>query len=274
MFKFSSLKEAYQVFKHRQILIKALFVFFLLFVVYVGAASALKIVMIKNEIKSGAFIGHSNDLQNTVAIRGQGKIDAKPDLAIVNLGVRTESLDIAKAQADNAKKMNKIVDYLKKLGISEKDLKTTGYNIWPRYEYQEGTGKRRLAGYEIYQNLNVKIRDFANIGKVLSEVTNLGANEISDLFFDIDDLSKAQDVARNKAIEDAKNKAKILGNQLGIKLDKIIGFNEFSGSYPVYRDWGIGGGGKGIAQEALMPVAEPGTNEINLEVELIYRLDR
>src|SRR3989338_3690776 len=72
---------------------------------------------------------------NTVSFSGEGKVLAKPDIALVNLTILTEATTSKTAQDDNSKKSKAVIDFLKKQGIDEKDIKTVGYNIYPKYSY-------------------------------------------------------------------------------------------------------------------------------------------
>ncbi len=232
-----------------------------------GASIALKIAQIRSEVRITA-----GTLRDTIEVKGEGKIDVKPDIALITFSVIKESRSIAKAQEQNAQIASSIIKNLKDLGIKENDLKTTNYSIYPRYEYNRETGKRNLIGYEVRQNLEVKIRDFSEIGKIIQESTNLGANQIGGLNFTIDDQIKAKSDARAKAIVDAKLKAKILAKQLGIRLGDVISFYESGDYIPVYRTQAMGGGD--LKEESVMPMPEiePGTNEIRVNVTLTYKI--
>jgi len=235
-----------------------------------GASIALKIAQIRSETRIT-----EGTLRDTIEVKGEGKIDVKPDIALITFSVIRESRDIAKAQEENTQTMNDIIENLINLGVKKSDLKTTNYSIYPRYEYNRETGKQTLAGYEVRQNLEVKIRDFNEIGKTIQESTDLGANQMGGLNFTIDDQTKAKSDARAKAIADAKSKAKILAKQLGIKLGSIINFYESSDYTPVYKTQSMIGGGD-ISEEIAMPTPniEPGTNEIQINVGLVYEIAR
>ncbi len=270
MFNFKKIETAYNLFKRRKIFINLLSLLILFILISMGTSIALKIAQIKSEARIA-----EGTLRDTISVRGEGKIDIKPDIALIILSVTKESRSIAKAQEENGQVMNKIIENLKNLEIKKSDLKTANYSIYPRYEYNRETGKQTLTGYEVRQNLEVKMRDFSKIGKAIQESANLGANQIGGLNFIIDDETKAKSDARAKAISDAKLKAKILAKQLGIRLGNIINFYE-SGDYaPVYRAQSMDMGG-GAKEESVMsmPEIEPGTNEIQINVELVYEIAR
>jgi len=208
---------------------------------------------------------------NTVSFSGEGKIVAKPDVAVVNLTILTEADTSKAAQDDNSKKSKAVVDFLKKQGIEEKDIRTSGYNIYPQYKYPRD-GKPVINGYQVNQTLEVKIRDLDKVSVILDGVVTAGVNQVNGLSFEIDDPDKLKAQARDEAIKDAKAKANELESQLGVRLGRIVNFTE--GSYgvptPMYYEisakaMGMGGGGGG-------PDVPSGENEIKVTVTITYQI--
>ncbi len=191
-------------------------------------------VDVKNKLKEGKYIGRNVEI-NTINVSGTGEVYAKPDLGIVNVSVVSEAKTVATAMTDNTKKMNAIVDFVKKMGVEDKDLKTTSFYISPLYEWSQQTtcfyppcpsGERTLTGYEITQQLEIKIRDLTKVGDIIQGATVSGANQVGDLQFTIDKPDDVKKQAREEAIKKAKEKAKELASQLGVKLIRITNFSE------------------------------------------------
>ena len=208
---------------------------------------------------------------NTVSFSGEGKVVAKPDIAKVQLSVITEALTSKVAQDNNSKKSKAITDYLQKQGLGDKDVKTTGYNIYPQYKYPQYGGQPTITGYQVNQSIEVKIRNLDNVSNVLDGVVLAGANQVNQLSFEIDNPEALKTEARTKAIADAKKKANELQSQVGISLGKIVNFSENTGGYPVpiymktevYGRGGMGGGG---------PTVPTGENDIVVTVSLTYQI--
>lgn len=214
--------------------------------------------------------------KNTITFSGKGEVVVKPDIATVSFGVTAENLDVAKAQTEATTKMNKIIDLLKTKGVVDGDIKLTNYNIYPRYDYLRVevypyTGKQTLAGYVVSQTVEVKIRDISKAGEILSGVGEFGVTDVSGLNFTVDKEDEVKDQARDLAIKDAKEQAKILAKSLGVRLVKITSFSE-SGNYPIYYGLekamtsGIGGGDMAVPQ---IPVGE---NKITSTVSITYEI--
>lgn len=209
---------------------------------------------------------------NTVSFSGEGKVLAKPDVAVIDFSIVTEAATSKAAQDANSEKSNKITDFLKKQKIEDKDIKTTSYNIYPQYEYPRYGGVPRIKGYQVSQTIEVKIRNLENVSSVLDGVVTAGANQVGNLNFKIDDPEKLKAEARAKAIADAKKKADELKDQVGIKLGKIVNFSEGVSGYPVpmYETMakGMGGGVGG----GVVPSVPSGENEITVDVTITYQI--
>ncbi|MBI2452948.1 MAG: SIMPL domain-containing protein, partial [Parcubacteria group bacterium] len=165
---------------------------------------------------------------------------------------------------------------LKSQGVDEKDIKTQGYSIEPRYQYGvcrydgETCPPPTIVGYTVSQTLEVKGRDFEKLGDMLSGVVERGANSVSGLSFTVDDPTTLEQQAREQAIEQAKEKAKTIAKSGGFRLGRLISMSEGSIYVPQYVDYGMGGVG-GVPAKG--PSLEPGSQEVSIQVSLIYEIE-
>ncbi len=204
-----------------------------------------------------------------ITISGEGKVFVKPDVALVSLGVKTEEKKSVDAVNKNNEKMNAIIKVAKDLGVDEKDIKTSAYNLYPVYDYP--TTGRVFKGYSLDQQISVKIRNFDKISDILDKATSEGANTVGDLQFTVDDLEKARADTREKAIEQAKEKALVLAGQAGLKIVKLINISE--GYQPSIQPiYGMGGSRNTLEKVNIAPDIQPGQSEINTTVYLTYRV--
>ena len=245
--------------------------------VFLLALVVSTVVDIQNKIKEGKYIGQEIEAKNTITVSDTGEIYAKPDLALVTFSVVNEAKTVTEAMSDNTKNMNAIISVMKDEGIEEKDLKTTSFSIYPRYEWRKveteiypyPPGKRVLVGYEVRQSLQVKIREMAKIGDIIQGATDAGANQVGDLQFTIDKEDELKKQARSQAIEKAKTKAQELASQLGVSLVRITNFSE-SGVVP--RFYGLIEEAIGKGGEAPAPQIETGENLISVTVSITYEI--
>ena len=213
--------------------------------------------------------------QDLISVSGTGEVYVTPDIASITISVQTENRDVSVASEENSTKMNNVIEYIKSEGVESRDIKTTGYNINPRYEWNNDTGKRILAGYEVSQSATIKIRDLSKIGSIISNSTVKGANDISSLSFIVDDDESAKDEAKELAIKDAKTKAEELEKLLGIKMVKIVSYSEYSSDYTpratVYNE-SLSYAKQLDSSAGFTPTIEAGENKITSTVTITYSI--
>lgn len=206
---------------------------------------------------------------NTVTFNGEGKVLAKPDIAKLNFSIVTQAATSKAAQDANSAKSNEVSSFLKKQGIDEKDIRTTGYQIYPQQNYPQNGGAPRITGYQVSQNYQVTIRNLDTANKVLDGVVAAGVNQVDQLQFEIENPEALKADARAKAIADAKAKARVLESQIGISLGKIVNFEENVQGGPIYYDklvaTGMGGGGGA-------PSLPTGQNEVTVDISITYQI--
>lgn len=242
---------------------------FSILAILVGIVLILMIISAIIAFAGKGGVGRGNNNSNTINFTGEGKVYTKPDIAFVDFSVVTQGTDINDVQDANTKKMNNVVDFLKGFGIEEKDIKTTNYNLYPQYTY-ENNKIPQIMGYQINQTLSVKIRKIDQAGEILKKVVSTGINQVNSFYFGVENDEQMKEQARQAAIEDAKKKAEKMAAQIGIRLGRIVGFIENSGGYPApmydyAKGYGIGGGGG-------TPNIQAGENEIIMNVTLIYEI--
>ncbi len=183
----------------------------------------------------------------TINVTGKGEVTAKPDVAQFSFSVRADAASASEAQTKSAEAINAITAYLKENAIEDKDIKTEGYNMNPKFKYETRPcafnsycppGEQIPDGFEVYQTVTVKVRDIDKAGTLLGGVGDKGATDISGLTFTIDDEDTLKAEARALAIADAQANAEKLAESLNVRIVKMMGYYEDSPAMPMY---GYGG---------------------------------
>jgi len=217
----------------------------------------------------------------SITVDGKGEIFAKPDIATFNFSVNSKEADAAAAQTAAATNVNAIMEYLKSKGIDDKDIKNTGYNLNPRYEYPQvrctewdcpPAGEPKLVGYEVTQSIDVKVRETKDAGMLIAGVGELGATNVGGLNFTIDDEDSLKSEARALAIKDAEAKRDVLVKELGVRVVRMNGYWEDQGMTPMYNGFGGMAMDSAMVKEQSVPQVPVGENTITSMVHITYEV--
>lgn len=207
--------------------------------------------------------------KNSIQVNGQGKIKVKPDMAVVNLGVKTEDKDAKKAQEENASKMDKVVKALQGLGIDSDDMKTQNYSIYPRYQYIEKTGENQLDRYEVNNTIAVTVRDISTVGKVIDTAVNEGVNLSNSIQFTTSKESAYYRQALEEAVKSAKGKADTIAKAIGVTIGNPKTVVEQSYGGETIRYESVQNTAKLMAADTATPI-QSGELEITATVNVTY----
>jgi len=170
----------------------------------------------------------------SITVTGAGEVQAKPDFAQVQVGVVTEGATAAEAMRKNNEAMSQLIAMIRKRGIEERDLQTIQFNVSPRYKYDKDHREPpKIAGYQVTNEVQVKVRDMTRLGAFLDEMVSVGANQVRGISFGVAEPAKLLDVARRKAMADAQRRAQVYAEAAGVRIGKPVRIEEQAGGRPV-----------------------------------------
>ena len=250
-------------------------------VALIGALAILALFLLAQTITIAENFGRSSvPATDTITVQGDGQATLPPDVARVSFTVENISATVAEAQAATTKQANAALDFVKKQGVAEKDIKTLSYNISPQYSYPNPCPSGalcpdyyrapKITGYQVSQTVQVTMRDLSAVGELLGGLGTLQVQNVNGPAFALDDSTAGYDAARADAIDKAKAQAARLAKQLGVRLGKIVNFSESSGGYP-YPMYGVG---MGLAETktASTPNIPTGENTYTASVSITYEI--
>ncbi len=169
---------------------------------------------------------------STLRVQGSATVNVAPDRAVVSVGYTGESPDPSFAQQQTAEAVEKIVTAVTKLGVMTEDIATTYINMYPVYNYTEGTSQVR--GYSVEHMVAITVKDIEQVGAVLDAALAAGANQTGGISYV---SSREHDVylqALGLAVENAVSKADALAIASGVWLGGLDQINELSTSVSPY----------------------------------------
>jgi uncharacterized protein YggE len=164
-------------------------------------------------------------------LSAHGEVKVAPDMATITFGVTTEAATAQAAMADNARRMTEVFAALRRAGIAERDIQTSGLNLSAQYDYVQNEPPR-LRGYQASNRVTVDIMDLDAVGITADAVVAAGVNQIDGIAFGLKDPKVAEDEARRLAVRALQDKAALYARALGVALGPIRSLNEGGGYQP------------------------------------------
>ena len=159
-------------------------------------------------------------------------VETEPDVAEVGAGVMTQALTAEEAVRQNAQAMRRIVQQLKALGIDDKDIQTSSFNLNPQFNYDRQDGKQTFNGYQVNNQVRVTLRDLDKAGPTLDALVKAGANNLYGPNFMLEDNAEAKRQARRQAFQRGMAQARELAGLAGYTNVRLL---EVSESYQSFR---------------------------------------
>ncbi len=204
-------------------------------------------------------------------VTGEGKVWATPDVVRLSLGVEAEAKSVVQAQKDAAEAMNRVIKTLRDRGVAEKDIQTQRFSIQPVRRWIEKENRDEIIAYRVTNIVVAKIREIEKSGSIIDAVAEAGGDltRINDISFAVDDPTQLYNQAREKALQDAMDKARQIARVTNVKLGKPIYISEgISYTPPVVRDYAL----KTFEAAPSTPVS-PGELEFRVTVQMVYKMD-
>jgi hypothetical protein len=178
-------------------------------------------------------------------VEGLGSIQADPDIAILSLGIESREPTVTEARQAAAGAMQQLVASLNDEGVSSDDIATSSFNISPQTIYREvrdvngSYSMPEIIGYIVSNRLTVTIRDLDNVGGVIDRAATEAGDlvRINNISFSIEDPSVFGADLRTLAATDARAKAQIYADAMGVELGPLVFLSESGSSAPkVYAE--------------------------------------
>jgi len=219
-----------------------------------------------------ALAADAGPREAVIIVSGDGHSATAPDMAILSFSVVKDAKTAREALDANNKAMNDVLSDLKKSGIAERDLQTSGFAINPQYVYPDnsdgGNRQPELTGYQVANALTVRVRDLAKLGAIIDSAVTLGINQGGSIQFTNDKPEPVIVEARKAAVGDAVAKAKVLAEAAGVEIGRIIEISENSGRpepMPMMRSMAKDAGAEAV------PIAN-GENSYTVSVSVTFAI--
>src|SRR5690554_1606252 len=127
---------------------------------------------------TGALAAQIPENVGKLTVSGNAVISADPDTAHITLGVETSSTSADVAAAENAQRMAAVMEALRALGLTEKEISTSGYNI---YSYSQVVNRNTpseetITTYQVQNRINITTKNLDQVGRIIDAAVKAGGN--------------------------------------------------------------------------------------------------
>lgn len=180
-----------------------------------------------------AVLAEAGQERGSLQVTGSAIVTGAPDVAYITLGVETRDVSADKAAQENADRMARVFAALSALGLSEKELTTSGYNIYSSTQVQNRgmQDEEYITTYHVQNRINVTTKDLTSVGQIIDAAVKAGANQVQGVSFDLEDKQAMQLEALKNAIKQGMAKAEVMAEAAGITLGGLAEMNENYSSY-------------------------------------------
>lgn len=183
--------------------------------------------------------------EKTISVSGVASSSVKPDQLNINFGVETQEKTAKEALDSNSVQMNTVISAIKQAGISESEISTSSFNIYPVYESHEdkltGRWTQEIVGYGVSNIVTVQTAKLDSAASIIDNAVNSGVNRVDSVYFSL--ASSTQQKLKDDLLEKAVINAKIRAEKALKPLDyqiigvKYVSLDEFVIPYstPMYK---------------------------------------
>jgi len=168
---------------------------------------------------------------STFNLSAYGETRIAPDMATISLGVQTDAPTAAEALKANSTRMTQVIAALRKAGVAERDIQTSGLNLNPQYIYEQNQPPK-LNGYQASNQVTITVRDLAKLGQAVDATVSAGANTIGGVSFGLQNPKAAEDAARLEAVKALQAKVDLYARATGYKTPRLVNLSEGGGYTP------------------------------------------
>jgi len=187
------------------------------------------------------YASQAGTTNSGIWITGQATLEIPADVAQVSIGVESRETTVSAARQNAADAMESVLDAIKENGVSEDDIVTTNFNIYPQtvwVEVSDSLGRHsepRITGYTVSNTVQVTVRDIDNLSPVVDTAATAGGDliRINSIQFTVDDSSVFGEQIRQIAAADALAKADAYARAMGVTLGQLVYLTEVGSSVPM-----------------------------------------
>lgn len=179
----------------------------------------------------------------TLSVVGEGRVEVKPDRAVVSAALLAQSGSGREAKARLEAVMSEVIEKLTGLGVQREDIRAESLRLRPEYE------NFLFSGYGARRDLSVTLKDLDDIGRVTDMLAQYRQARIHGVSYGSSREDEARQEALRRAVADSREQAARIAKHYGMELGKPVSVAHSS------RRGGVPFGLRGVPQMSALESA-------------------
>ncbi len=171
---------------------------------------------------STSLLSHAQLDRSTIKVIGSAQVHATPEITVIHIPISRKDASYEATQTKLIAVFNDLTTDLIEAGIKKESIKSDQLRVAEDYKYEDRT--RKLVGYEASIRMEIEMDGTTkNLQAVMGTLSNEKYNFGYDINYRLSESQKENYLKESleKALADAKNKAKIISDAMDLKLSYI-----------------------------------------------------
>lgn len=208
----------------------------------------------------------ADEIRRQITVTGEGSVAVVPDMATINLGVTHQAKEAGAAMSAVSGATAAMLQRLTDLGVDARDMQTSSLSLNPVWSNSSSStsGNPKITGFLASNSVRVRVLELADLGRIMDAVISSGANDFKGLQFSVQEPDPLMDLARQKAVANAMDKALLLTTAAGVTLGAVQSIAEHGGGRPVMMEMAA-------ARSSSVPIAA-GEVTVSASVSMVFAI--
>ena len=199
-------------------------------------------------------------IPDTVTVTAAGKVEGRPDLAVVGFGVKARGATAEATMNELSARQNGVIDSLRATGLTEEQVTTGNISLNESCHYDRELRRTVCEGFVARTSVRAETDDLNAVGGVIDAGVAGGANSVNNVSFQRTERNEAIKEALAQAMDLAIAKAEVLATRAGRTLGRAIVIEEGGSQRPVFStpsaDFSAGVAGSVLPRLVINPADE------------------
>lgn len=192
--------------------------------IWVCAFILIMLAMLLSTVSLQVFAEKYSAPSYKITVTGEAVINIEPNMAMVTIGVESFDKSVIEAEQENKQSVIGLINTLLNNNIEKKDITTKNFNIYKKYTYDK---VEKHTGYQVVNTVEFVTDQLENIGKLISNLIQNGANTLGGIRFYVKDTASIKEQALSAALANATKKAEALSSSGSVQIAKIVEENTY-----------------------------------------------